>query len=162
MAVGIWILAVVPLGTAYLQAATDLRTYEADPACALGIGAPPSDSAGCGVGIVTAGGARETTRGGALSLRFGDGARREIRVSPRAFALFRTPGTLAFVQVRRSRITLVGDERYVEVTDDNPTRRIAGARNAALVALCGALGMSGLALLAMRRDALVRRANESA
>ena len=29
-------------------------------------------------------------------------------------------------------------------------------------ALCGALGMSGIALVAMRRDALVRRANESA
>jgi hypothetical protein len=29
VAAGIWILAVIPLGTAYLQAATDLRTYVA-------------------------------------------------------------------------------------------------------------------------------------
>ncbi len=161
VAAGIWILAVIPLGTAYLQAATDLRTYVADPACTLGIAAPPSDSGGCGVGIVTVGGARETPLGDALSLKFADGARREVRVSPRAFALFRTPGTLAFVQMRRSRITLVGDERYVDVTDDNPTRRIAGARGAALVALCSALGMSAVALVALRRDALVRRANEA-
>jgi hypothetical protein len=161
VAAGIWILAVVPLGTAYLQAATDLRTYAADPACTLGISAPPSDSGGCGVGTVTVGAARPTARGGDLSLKFADGARREVRVSPKAFALFRAPGTLAFVQMRRSRITLIGDERYVDVTDDNPVRRIAGARTAALVALCGGLAMSAVALVAVRRDALVRRANES-
>jgi hypothetical protein len=160
-AAGIWILAVVPLATAYLQAATDLRTYAADPACTLGIAAPPSDSGGCGVGTVTVGAARRTASGGDLSLKFTDGARRELRVSPKAYALFHVPGTLAFVQVRRSRITLVGDERYVEATDDNPARRIAGARTAALVALCGAIAMSAVALVAVRRDALARRANES-
>jgi len=153
----------VPLGMTYLQARSDLRTYAADPACTAGIAAEAGMSGGCGVGIVIVGAARATPGGHyGLSLKFEDGARREIAVSAAAYRIFHAPGTLAFVQVRQRRITLIGDERYVERTSDHPERRIPGARSAALAALVGALVLTAAAVTAAGRDAFARRSNLAA
>ncbi len=157
-------LAAVPLAMVYLQAWTDLRTYDADPACAAGIAAPPNAAGGCGVGIVAVGSARRTETGSILSLKFGDGARREVRASATAYRLFRAPGTLAFVQVRRGRITLLGDQRYVETTVDHPERRVDGARDSAVASALAALGATAVAIVLayVRRDGAARRPNERA
>ncbi len=153
----------MPFGIAFLQAAADLRTYAADPACTAGIAAEPAtEGAGCGVGVVVVG-AGTATAGGryALSVKFEDGARRDVPVSGAAYRFFRRPGTLVFVQVRRNRITLIGDERDVETTPEHPARRIARARTAALAALAAALVATVAAAVAIRRDALARRANSA-
>jgi hypothetical protein len=99
-----------------------------------------------------------------LSLKFGDGARREVRASATAYRLFRAPGTLAFVQVRRGRITLLGDQRYVETTVDNPERRVDGARSSAVASALAALGATAVAIVLAyaRRDGPARRPNERA
>jgi hypothetical protein len=159
-AAALWIFAAVPLGTTYLQAAADLRTYRADPACTAGIAAEPGLPGGCGVGTIVVGGARPVADGRySLSVKFADGARRELPISAAGYRFLHRPGTLAFVQVRQRRITLIGDERYAETTADHPLRRIARARDAALVALAGACALTVAAAAAVRRDVALRRSN---
>jgi hypothetical protein len=156
-----WIFAAVPLGTVYLQDEADVRSYRDDPACVLGISAPPEPGSDCGVGTVIVAAARKTAADTyVLSLKFADGARRELPISASGYRYLHVPGTLAFVQVRAHRVALVGDERYVEMTPEHPERRLPGARNAALAALVLALGASALAFALVRRDARSSFAND--
>lgn len=160
---GTWFLVAAPLGITYLQAAADLRTYDADPACAAGIAATPGSGGGCGVGIVTVGNGSASAAGRyELSVKFADGARREIPASAHAFRLFRAPGTLLFVQVRQTRITLFGDERYVETTSEHPARRIASARTAAIAGAVAAASLAVAFAAVLRRDGRLRRSNDAA
>ncbi len=156
-------LLAIPLGMTYLQAAADVRTYAADPGCVAGIAAPPENGGGCGVGTAVVGSAAASRDGRhELSVRFPDGARREVPVSKRAFRLFHAPGTLVFVQVRQSHITLIGDERDVEMTDDHPSRRIVTTRIAALAGFAATVILAVAAAVAARRDARETGSNPAA
>ena len=140
-----------------------MRTYDGDPACSAGFSAPPDVTGGCGVGTVTVGNASADAAGRyELSVKFSDGKRRELPVSATAYRLFRAPGTLAFVQVRQTRITLIGDERYAEETADHPARRIAAARDAALAGTGAAVALTVFACVRARRDARDVRSNDAA
>ncbi len=160
MAALVALVIAIPLGMTFVQAAADVRTYAADPACVAGIAALPENGGGCGVGTAVVGGGAASRDGRyELSIRFSDGARREVPVSRRAYTLFRAPGTLVFVQVRQSHITLIGDERDVEMTNDHPARRIATARAAALAGFAATALFVTAAVVAARRDARTTRSN---
>ncbi len=155
-----------PFGTAYLQRASDVRSYANDATCTGGLAAPVDPRSPCGVAPVrVAGGARTETGRYGLFLKFPDGARGELFVSRATYDLFAKPGTLAFAQFRRGRLTLFGDARHVEATADLPANRIAAAGDSALTALIIALAATAVAASFARGDARgdvrIRRPNDA-
>jgi hypothetical protein len=155
-----------PFGTAYLQCAADVRSYAGDAACSGGLTAPADPRSLCGVARVrVAGGVRTASGRYGLSLKFPDGARRELFVSPATYRLFAKPGTPAFAQFRRGRLTLFGDARRVEATVDLPANRIPAAGDSALTALIIALAATAVAASFargdVRGDVRIRRPNDA-
>ncbi len=111
--------------------------------------------------VRVAGGARTETGRYGLSLKFPDGARRELYVSPETYRFFSKPGTPAFAQFRRGRLLLFGDARHVEATADLPARRIGAAGDSALTALIIALAATAVAASFARGDVPFRRPNDA-